>query len=263
MGPPRPGPRPPGPPGPRPPGPPGPRPPGRARQVRARQVRAGRGSAVPASPPPVGRAAVRLRVARRPRRITHDRRDQDRGGQAEGAEERERGGPAVGADGGQGERRDSHAERLRALPDTHGQAPLASGEPAQDEPPAGGVDRCPGGPGRGQAGAQRGRAVHGGPGQQDRPGQRQARTEHQALPPAVGGRSPGHQREEQARGGAGNQNPRLLQGKALSPEGRDQVGQAVLEGAARGHREQAGHQDHPAPATRAGVTSRVPGTGPC
>src|SRR6266496_1428235 len=34
-------------------------------------------------------------------------------------------------------------------------------EPARDEPPAGGIDRCPGGPGRGQAGAQRGRAVHG------------------------------------------------------------------------------------------------------
>ena len=165
------------------------------------------------------------------------------------------------ADRRQGERRDGHAQRLRALPDAHGQAPLAGGEPAQDQPAAGGVHRRPGGPGRGEAGAQRGRPVHGGPGQQHRPGQGQARAEHQPLPPAVGGRPPRHQGEQQAGGGAGDQDARLLQGQALGPEGGDQVGQAVLEGTACGHRDHAREQDHPAPAARAGLIRRAHGTG--
>ena len=97
--------------------------------------------------------------------------------------ERQRHSRPAGAQSGQRRGRQRYAQRLRALPDAHGQAALVPGEPAEDEPAAGREHRAARRSGQRQATSQPGIAVH-------RPARRSARCRPAPSPVASTTRSP-------------------------------------------------------------------------
>jgi hypothetical protein len=180
-------------------------------------------------------------------RIPYHHDHQQHSGQAERAKEGQAHGQPVAPQRGQADRRHRDAERLGALPDAHRQPALRCGEPAEDQPPARRVHRTARGAGGGQARPERDHAAGMRGGEQHHAGAGQAAGQDQALTEPVRRRAPGDQGEQQARGGAGDQEPGLFQGQAVRPQRRDEVGQPVLERAAGGQRDRPRREDQPPP----------------
>jgi hypothetical protein len=186
----------------------------------------------------------------RPGRIADQCNHQHGGQQAEPAEKQQRRAGAPAVQRGQRSRGQRDAERLRALPDTHRQAALVLGEPAQDESAARGEHRATGAAGGGQAQAEPHGTVHRGADQQHATGKPEPGRQHHALPEAVSSAAPGDEGQQQSCRGTGDQSAGEFQREALLPERRDQVGQPVLERAPGRHRDEPDQQDQPPPAGR-------------
>ena len=116
--------------------------------------------------------------------------------------------------------------------------PMASprsrgGEPAEDEPPARRVHRGAGRTGQHQARAKRHRPVYLRGGEQHHARGGEPARQDQPLAPAVRGRAPRDQGEQQPHRRAGHQDAGFFQRQATCPQCRDQVRKPVLKGRTR------------------------------
>ncbi len=156
--------------------------------------------------------------------------------------------------GGQRQRRHTDPERLRGLPDSHGQSALPFGEPAEHHPSAGGVDRGR----RGARGHERREQcahtrVRQRRDQQQDPGHAETKRHDAAFAVPVGHRAPRDQRQQQT--DAGGRDHRADPGEVEVGGGAQRGHEerdAVEERAARGLGRVPERENQPAP-------SRVPG----
>ena len=198
---------------------------------------------------PVG-VRCRGRPARRPGRVEHDERDQERGHPAGDDRDPHRDVRSVPVgDHGHGRGSDAHADRLSHLPDAHREAAPPGREPADDDPAARDVAA-----GRREAGQPEAEREH-----HHRAGHRRERAEHdrahqagqqhQPLSAAVGHDTPRHQRQHHPGHRCGRDQTGLRQGQPLAlVQHRDQERRAVHHHRGRRLGHGARREHRPAPA---------------